>query len=178
MRRSLVLAVGLATLLLAGCTASSSSPPAAPTKPVAQPAAPSPHGQASSGSNLPPPAVPSGFTLKDAGDVQGTFERAWTLHVAAVGFRDALVDFNLTSLQDGAPPTARLHLSLVDAHGKEVKADSLGLGTPANALAWKLSPTDLPAAGDYTLHATSEPGPAALPSGGLAKFSLYASLTY
>jgi hypothetical protein len=177
MRRSLVLLlVTAAALLLAGCTGKTDNRPAATSPPAS--ASPTPPAASSSGSSLPPPTVPSGFTIKDAGDVQGTFDRAWKLHVASVGFRDALVDFNLTGLQDGAPPTARIHLSLQDANGKELKAQSIGVGADGNNAQWTLSPANLPAAGDYTLHATSEPGPVSLPSGGLAHFNLYAALTY
>ncbi|MEA3199907.1 MAG: hypothetical protein QOE90_1335 [Thermoplasmata archaeon] len=169
--RALPLAL-LATLLLAGCVGNSS-----PTSPAPHPAPVAPAPAPAHASAPPPPSLPSAFFVSDAGPIQGPFARSWPLKVAAVGFRDALVDFNLSGAQPGLPATARLHLSLQDAKGHEIKGEDLGLGADA-AARWVLSARDLPLPGDYVLKATSAPGEAALPSGGAGTFALFAAVTY
>lgn len=173
LRRTVLLALAVA-LLLAGCAAKDPAPTAS-TPPASSTPAPAPGPSQDQGNAA--PAIPTSVTLKDAGDVQGQFEKTWDLNVPAVGFRDALVQFNLTGASDGAPPTAHVYLSLLDASGKEVKGQAIGLGESANTLKWTLSPSQL-GQGAYKLKATSQPGPVALPSGGLGKFSLYAAVAY
>lgn len=163
--RALPLAL-LAIFLVAGCVGNS-SPPSSP--------APSPSSSPAPSQAPVPPALPSAFFVTDSGAIQGPFERSWPLKVAAVGFRDALVDFNLSGAQADLPPTARLHLSLQDAAGHEIKGEDLGLGADP-AARWVLSARDLPTPGDYVLKATSAAND--LPSGGAGAFSLFAAVTY
>jgi hypothetical protein len=122
--------------------------------------------------------VPSGFFVTDGGQVQGPFDRSWPLKVAAVGFRDALVEFNLSGVQEGVPPTARVHLSLQDAAGREIKGEDVGLGA-SPTLHWSLGARELPLPGTYTLKATSAQAQGApIPSGGAASYHLFAAVTY
>lgn len=173
----LVTLLVLASVTLAGCT--SPDEPAAPSPMPGDGAPPAP-GPAPGG-NAPqaPAAKPNVQPVTDTGTIQGTFEKSWTLEIPKVGFRDVTVSFSLKGVEESAPPTARVQLALLDAQGALVKTGLVGLGAE-NALEWALTPADLPAAGTYTLQATSQadaPG-GALPSLGLAKYDLYAMPNY
>lgn len=181
----LLAALALPATLLAGCTSnndgggnddSSNAPPADRNNGNGAPG-----NGAGVGSR---PSQPRAEPVQDAGDVAGPFEKAWNLEVASVAFREAHVQFSLAGAQAGAPPTARVQLSLLDPNGALVKTESVGLGAPGDSLSWTLRAADMPAPGTYVLKATAtpdanaSPGPGVLPSAGLAKYTLHAEVLY
>lgn len=179
----LLVALALPAALLAGCTSNDDGgdagtpPPAGSGGDADAPGASRPGNGAAN-----PPHAAHAEPVEDAGDIAGPFEKTWNLDVASVAFREARVDFALAGAQAGAPPTARVQLSLLDPNGAVVKTESVGLGAPADSLSWTLRAADLPAPGTYVLQATATPsadaGPGALPSAGLAKYTLHAEVMY
>lgn len=172
--RTWILAILLGTAVLAaGCT--NDAPQADPD--VQPPPADPPAEQPPRNVPAPPPADPVDFALADRGPIEGRFEKSWDIQVANVAFGDAAVRFALEPFQAGAPPTALIHLTLLDPNGAPVQRGSVGLGAPSNELSWAFTPGQLPLAGTYRLTAaTAEQAP--LPSGGFAVYDLQAHVTY
>lgn len=178
--RSRVLPAVLAlSVALAGCTATQDNADTAdPAPPVATPEPPQPPARPpgeTPGSQ--PPAPPQDVELADAGEIAGTFERTWDIKVENVAFQRVDVRFSVAGVQDGAPPTARVHLTLRDPDGLLVKEGSVGLGAPSNGLAWAFSTGQLLTPGSYQLKATTA-HEAPLPSAGFATYSFAAHVDY
>lgn len=161
-----LVALLLAALLLAGCTGDDAPP-------ADDGAAPPPGGSGGPSRGAPQPA-PQATPVSESGDVSGPFEGAWTIVVPSVGARGLVVDFNLTGAQAGAPPTARVELTLLGPDGAVLETAVAGLGGAADAVHWRLGPSAVAQPGDYVLQAKAAPGD--LPSGGLARYSLYAAV--
>lgn len=134
-------------------------------------------GTGGTGGNRTTPATPEPFVLEDSGAIAGPFSKAWGIEVENVAFTSAMIHFALSGAQAGAPPTARVNLELQDPEGAIIKSAVLGLGGEGDMVEWTLTPVDLPAAGTYSLVATSG-GDAPLPSVGIANYELAASVTY
>lgn len=189
--RALLVTLLVATAFLAGCTGSdapAADKPAGSDGAAQQPPAGSddgaadaqpPAGGAQDGA-APPQASypPHSAPTADAGEIRGAFDEAWAIEVPSVGARGMTVHFNLTGIEADAPPTAQVTLRLLDPDGKELKRALVGLGGEADAVEWRLQGTDLAGAGAYTLEATADAEPGALPSAGLAKYQLYAYAEY
>lgn len=182
-RWSIVAALMLAfAVLAAGCvkkddpgdgaTTSTSTPPTGTTGGTTPPTS---NGTTSGGGNTPPPTV-----VADKGTFQGEFKKDWPIAVAAVSPKATTITFNLTGVQAGAPPTARVVLQFLDPEGKAIKSATLGLGGSGNNVAWTFGPADVALAGEYKVRATADatvPGPG-LPSGGAANYELNALVEY
>lgn len=178
-----LLATLLLPALLAGCTGDEppamepdETPPAGGSGSGATPPA-----DGSGGSATPPaPAVkPTTKPVEANGEIAGPFEESWDLAVPAANPRQAVVAFALAGMQEGAPPTARVNIGLYDPEGTLLKSETLGLGGTADSLSWTLGAADLPAAGTYSIRASSQPETGGLvPSAGFAKFTLYALVEY
>lgn len=160
--------------LAAGCT--SGNDPASPTPDDG--ATPPPNTQPGTGGTPAPKPSARPEPIAEAGDIQGAFDKAWTLSVPSVGARGMTVWFNLSGLEADAPPTARVTLRLLDDEGNAVESAVLGVGGDADAIEWRLTGVDIAEPGTYKLEATAETPAGALPSFGLAKYQLYAFVEY
>jgi hypothetical protein len=174
----------VASAIAAGCIKKedtnpppSTTPPSGGSPPTGTTPTPTDNGTGTGGGTPPPQTQP----VKDSGQIQGQFEKSWTLTVPVVAPRDVVVLFNLTGAQAGAPPTAQVYLTFSDPNGKMLKSATIGLNGPAN-VQWAFTAADITATGSYTLKATSQPAtaplPQGLPSGGLANYDLFAKVDY
>jgi hypothetical protein len=182
---AVLLAALLSAVALAGCAddaddAGTPTPSPEPTTPT--PTTPGDGGDGGDDNETPPPPARADVVVTDAGDVQGPFEKSWTLDVPDAAYRSVLVQFNLTPAQDGAPVTARVYVTFTGPDGAVLQSATVGLGG-APAAEFSFSPGALPA-GSYTLAATAEPSSApapglpGTPSFGVAKFDVYAIADY
>lgn len=180
-----VLLIGLlVATALAGCTGDDGGD-AAPTPPTetpptgGSPTTPTGPTTPTPDDTTTPPPARADVVVTDAGAVQGPFEKSWTLDVPDAGYQAALIQFNLTGAQAGAPVTARVYLSVSGPDGTPLKSGTVGLGG-GNALEYAFSPGELPA-GSYTVSAMAEPqqgGVPGVPSFGIGNYELYAIVDY
>lgn len=168
MRPAWLLAL-VAAGVLAGCAADeAATPPAmgaprdaagrAPSMAAARPAAP--------------------MAVADAGDIRGPFEEAWEVGVPQVGASGLHVAFNLTGTQPGAPPTARVRLVMLAPDGAELASALVGLGAGTDRIQWSFGPAEVAQPGAYLLKAAVVEEAVGLPSGGLARYAIYAYAEY
>lgn len=180
----------LAVLMIAGAALSGCTSPSDDARAAEPPAANPPADDGTSegggdatgdGQDAPARSIkPATEPVTAEGSIRGQFEKEWLLEVPTAGFKQTLVEFNLSGVQDGAPPTARVYFALYKPDGSLLKGATLGMGQDP-LVTWTLTNADMPEPGAYLLKATAEPqnqSPTGVPSFGLADYELYAYVEY